>query len=159
MKDQSYIIFLSKILGITGSQGIKTGTIFSLGHFPAEDLVISPQKPPWDIPNISLWVKTSLNCFIYFPFGQIPPLSLFQFLDIKVKNDYLGFQLSTEKVNTSLRAEMGRKSKLNKCPKMPTDGKYGELISKIVTQFLLLNSAEWSLIFYLGRIFLLNPVF
>lgn len=66
-----------------------------------------------------------------------------------MKNDYLGSKLFTEKANTLLRAEMGRKSKLNKYLKMPTEGKYWELISKIVIEFLVLNSAKRNLSFFI----------
>lgn len=96
-------------------------------------------------------VTLLLNCFIYFPFSQIPPLVLCQFLDINVKKHYVGFKLFTEKVNTLLRAEMGGKYKVNKCPKMPTDSKYQELISKIAIEFLMLNSAKnFSLSFFIS---------
>lgn len=55
------------------------------------------------------------------------PILRYQF-----ENDYLGSNLFTEKVNTLFRAKMEKKkSKVNKCPKMPTDDKYWKLISKI----------------------------
>lgn len=64
-----------------------------------------------------------------------------------MKNDYLGSKFFTEKVNILLRGEMGRESKLNKCPKMPIEGKHWESISKIIIQFLMPNSVKSYLIF------------
>jgi len=62
----------------------------------------------------------------------------------------LGSKFFIEKANTLLRAEMGRKPKLSKYHRMPTEGKYWEVIPKIVIHFLVLNAAK-SHLCYFGR--------
>lgn len=75
-----------------------------------------------------------------------------------MKNDYLGSKFFIEKANTLLRAEMGRKSKVSQSPRVPIEGKYWEVIPKVVIHFLVLNAAK-SHLFYFGRILLSNLVF
>lgn len=75
---------------------------------------------------------------------------------MNVKNDYLGSKFFKEKANTlELKWEQ---SKLNKYPRMPTEGKYWEVILKIVIHFLVINAAKNHLC-YLRRIFLPNLIF
>ena len=68
----SYLIFLSMFLTISGSQGIKIVSIFSLGHFPG--WWFSPQKSPWDIPNINIFqdynfIYCSIFCLVRYSFS------------------------------------------------------------------------------------------
>lgn len=58
--------------------------------------------------------------------------------------------LFTEKVHTLLQATMGKKSKVNKCPKMLTDDKYWKLTSEIAIVLGVKFSQKCSLFFFVS---------
>lgn len=99
-----------------GSCSWPTTLLFILSRLPA-------------FPNINVFQGYAFPC--YFPFSQTPPLVLCQFLGINLKMTIWVPIFSQRRYTVCEMCTMGKKSKVNKCPKMPTDDKYWKLISKL----------------------------